>query len=627
MEDVDNIIIVSLNDIGCDIDPEVKSIKELLEKPDTVLKCVIASLEVVSQSEGKKYPRTAPRGMSQKVALGTELASAIKTLGYKADISYHQLLYPNEADTRKILLYLIEKFPAREDDGSGDGGGKTLDPKIIFRKSIEDALIQAQRGHWNPSACTSKRPRDIYKFRTHKLDGPYLPGPRSSRYKGLETYIRQHQKYITGQPSVRQDVIPSIIEYNSNVIIEIKEAEEERRLGLQGNQNERKNKKNKLMKLVAEWIHPELNKYGTSAFETLPPSNFGRLGKTRFQHDVEYTYQDFFGSSANLNPITVEPSANIKSKEETEQELAEKRKKALEELDENLRKCKDATSELEKEFETLQSNIRQLEANIVSETAKSASLEEKYRQERKVADLIPNAPENIKQLTLLKQQGMERVYSLAKEWENHRKGLIEEYRKLKAEMANRQDDSQWMFEKIQEMRRTMQEINEDITHKREKFTELQELLSQMPKDVNRAYYTRRILENVKNVKKQKLDINKILIDTRNLKKEINTISDTLQRTFSVNEEVIYQDATKDVSNTGPKQIYKDIVAINDAFKKLIEQVEDTGRLRNEILDLEAKVETVQLRTNSLNMDRLLQDLREVKKENMELTKRAEARQK
>jgi len=248
-------------------------------------------------------------------------------------------------------------------------------------------------------------------------------------------------------------------------------------------------------------------------------------------------------------------------------------------------------------------------------------LEEKYRQERRVADLIPNAPENIKQLTLLKQQGMERVYNLAKEWETHRKGLIEEYRKLKAEMANRQDDSQWMYEKIQEMRRTMQDINDDIKHKHEKFTELQELLSQMPKDVNRAYYTRRIIENVKNVKKQKLDINKILIDTRNLKKEINTVSDTLQRTFSVNEEVIYQDATKDVSNTGPKQIYKDIVAINDAFKKLIEQVEDTGKLRNDILDLEAKVETVQLRTNSLNMDRLLQDLREVKKENMELAKR------
>jgi len=194
-------------------------------------------------------------------------------------------------------------------------------------------------------------------------------------------------------------------------------------------------------------------------------------------------------------------------------------------------------------------------------------------------------------------------------------------------MANRHDDTQWMYEKIQEMRKTMHEINEDLRIKLEKFTELQELFSQMPKDVNRAYYTRRILENVKNVKKQKLDINKILIDTRNLKKEINTISDTLQRTFSVNEELIYQDATKDVSNTGPKQIYKDVVAINDGFKKLIEQVEDTGRLRNEILDLEAKVETVQLRTNSLNMDRLLQDLREVKKENAELALRVERQNK
>jgi len=109
MEDVDNIIIVNLNGIGCDLDSEVKSIKELLEKPDTILKCVIESLEVI-MGQGKKYNRAALRGMSQKVALGTELASAIKSLGYKADLSYHQLLYPNEADTRKLLLYLIEKF-------------------------------------------------------------------------------------------------------------------------------------------------------------------------------------------------------------------------------------------------------------------------------------------------------------------------------------------------------------------------------------------------------------------------------------------------------------------------------------------------------------------------------------
>jgi len=62
----------------------------------------------------------------------------------------------------------------------------------------------------------------------------------------------------------------------------------------------------------------------------------------------------------------------------------------------------------------------------------------------------------------------------------------------------------------------------------------------MSRDVNRSAYTRRILEIVGNIKKQKEEINKILVDTKVLQKEINQLSGKLDRTFAVTDEQIFR---------------------------------------------------------------------------------------
>ena len=45
----------------------------------------------------------------------------------------------------------------------------------------------------------------------------------------------------------------------------------------------------------------------------------------------------------------------------------------------------------------------------------------------------------------------------------------------------------------------------------------------MTKDLNRSAYTRRIMEIVSNIKRQKEDIDKILVDTRKVQREINQV--------------------------------------------------------------------------------------------------------
>lgn len=47
-------------------------------------------------------------------------------------------------------------------------------------------------------------------------------------------------------------------------------------------------------------------------------------------------------------------------------------------------------------------------------------------------------------------------------------------------------------------------------------------------------------------------------------------------------------------------------------------IEETGQSRNNVLNLDAKIEQIQLRTNSLNTERLEKDLAEVREENKSL---------
>ena len=56
----------------------------------------------------------------------------------------------------------------------------------------------------------------------------------------------------------------------------------------------------------------------------------------------------------------------------------------------------------------------------------------------------------------------------------------------------------------------------------------------------RSAYTRRIVEIIGNIKKQKKEIHKVLEDTRAIQKEINNLSGRIERTFAVADELIFK---------------------------------------------------------------------------------------
>lgn len=69
--------------------------------------------------------------------------------------------------------------------------------------------------------------------------------------------------------------------------------------------------------------------------------------------------------------------------------------------------------------------------------------------------------------------------------------------------------------------------------------QLQQEAERTGKEAHRSAYTRRILEIIANVDKQKLEIAKVLKDTQDVQKEINTLSGQLDRCFTVADETIF----------------------------------------------------------------------------------------
>lgn len=85
-----------------------------------------------------------------------------------------------------------------------------------------------------------------------------------------------------------------------------------------------------------------------------------------------------------------------------------------------------------------------------------------------------------------------------------------------------------------------QTINEDIKFKAQLHQELLEELQKANKNVQRISYTSRIIDIIGSIKKQNDDIEKILSDTRNIQKNINSLEGQLSRQYKVTGELLVQ---------------------------------------------------------------------------------------
>jgi hypothetical protein len=229
--------------------------------------------------------------------------------------------------------------------------------------------------------------------------------------------------------------------------------------------------------------------------------------------------------------------------------------------------------------------------------------------------LLEDKDNNIIKLEEITSNKGKHLISLAIEWEKHRKPMIEKYRKLKFDINERKENYKKKLDLLKENRNAMKSIIVEIKQKEELIKQLQEEFNSLPKNLERQSFVFKILDVVKNIENQKLEINKYLLDNKRLEGEIPKLENELNSIFSQTENLVYLDSKKEETS---KQTYENLVQMKNSFNDLRKFISERGTTINNSRDLEIQIEHITERNLNLNIERVKNDLLEIKKENEKL---------
>ncbi|XP_010251411.1 PREDICTED: coiled-coil domain-containing protein 22 isoform X2 [Nelumbo nucifera] len=120
MDEAQEILLNSLGSLGVSLPPGVSSVQDL--NPGTLVSICAQSLHLIDDS--LSFPTSLPDIMAERFKICAEIASAIKGVGYRGDISFNQFLYPSEEDSYKLVRFLVERLSEASE------GGKNANKKI-----------------------------------------------------------------------------------------------------------------------------------------------------------------------------------------------------------------------------------------------------------------------------------------------------------------------------------------------------------------------------------------------------------------------------------------------------------------------------------------------------------------
>ncbi|XP_065862727.1 uncharacterized protein [Euphorbia lathyris] len=106
MEDYQDILLKSLDNAGVSIPSNVFSVGDL--NPETLVSICAQSLDLLDPTV--HFTSALPDSLVDKFKICTDIALAIKRLGYIGDMTYYKLLYPSEEDLYKLVRFLVERL-------------------------------------------------------------------------------------------------------------------------------------------------------------------------------------------------------------------------------------------------------------------------------------------------------------------------------------------------------------------------------------------------------------------------------------------------------------------------------------------------------------------------------------
>ncbi|KAM4819374.1 coiled-coil domain-containing protein 22 [Thomomys bottae] len=620
MEEADRILIHSLRQAGTAIPPDVQSLRAFTT--ELVVEAVVRCLRVINPAVGSSLSPLLPPAMSARFRLAMSLAQACMDLGYPLELGYQNFLYPSEPDLRDLLLFLAERLPS---DASEDADQPAGDSAILLRaigSQIGDQLVFP----WVPPLLRTPKLQQLQgsglqqPFHATRLVLPELNSRDESKEFQTSRMLLPPPMQVP-QPSGRA---ASLLECHAIQLCQhmgrdhAGDEEWVRRASRLPPQEDSRAPRQRLQKQLIEHLRQSWGSLGVSP----QTRDLGELLQTwgagartnvpkgsRFTHSEKFTFhlepQAQAAQVADIPATSRQPEQDLKAAQEQE----------LESLREHLEGVKQNIEEIEANMKTLGISLVQVETECRQSELSMVEREQALRLKSRAVELLPDGAANLAKLQLVVESSAQRVIHLAGQWEKHRVPLLAEYRHLRKLRDCRELESSRRLAEIQELHQSVRAAVEEARRKEEVYKQLVSELETLPRDVSRLAYTQRILEIVGNIRKQKEEITKILSDTKELQKEINSLSGKLDRTFAVTDELVFKDAKKD---DAVRKAYKYLAALHENCSQLIQTIEDTGTIMREVRDLEEQIETEMGKKTLSNLEKICEDYRALRQENASL---------
>ncbi|KAL0133102.1 hypothetical protein PUN28_000697 [Cardiocondyla obscurior] len=572
MEEIDNIIIHSLRQIGCDIEESITNLSGF--NTELVVEATVRCLEAIRPGLG--LSTVLPVNMAARFRLGATLAQTCTELGYRGDIGYQTFLYNSEADLRRVFMFLIEKLPKESEKTVNESISKVA----LLEKSVASAISHGLSIPWLPYYCHKKG------FRNRgRASVPYasvnIEVPVASMKDDYKDYC---MRYLQSVPEQMHDIscfLPSMISHNAKAL-NISTTDIMERINWLNNQQSEKTAYSNTHNVVKD---------------------FSKFLSEKTQTSIESQVK----SDSIMHPVLPDQET---LKNDAKQEVeTEKIKADCENLRINI-------EELQNEIKKMTTKLSQTSITCHNEEKELKINEEQKKIKAKAYELLQDGPANIKKLESAIESTTNKLISLANQWEKHRVPLIIKYRQEREKHSTKANASQKKLDEIKLLKEKEKELEEECRNKDQQYSQLVAEVQKLPKEVNRSAYTQRILEIINNVRKQRDEINKVLADTREIQKEINTLTGRLERSFTVVDELIFRDAR---TNEASRKAYKLLATLHSDCNELVSLVEETGATIREIRDLEEQIDSESAKNVGANLERITADLKQMKQETAALT--------
>lgn len=271
-------------------------------------------------------------------------------------------------------------------------------------------------------------------------------------------------------------------------------------------------------------------------------------------------------------------------------------------------------SEVE-EFNKLKREYKQLEKMKKEEEIQLNKNKKNIDINEKINIMLPDSDDYIEKLESKINGAHEKMKLLQEQWEEAKKPYLEE----KNKRSKKQNNNSQYYEQLRQLRETAQVLRNEYEIKTLAFNKLNENLPK--KSVNRSSYTKRILEIINNIKKQDLDISKIINDTKQVQKQLNNVNGKIERCFTLADEMIFRDVSRDEMS---RKAYKYLVTLHTDCNDIVKVVTEIGNLKKEIKNLEEQIDLLCSKNIGENLLQIQKDIQHMKSESTALVNQMKA---